>query len=190
MANTMRWRYGDTNPVVLAVGSSTVIEIGDILWLDSGEAKPASALADQLSKAANQKALHDAFAGIALQQSRDGDTDPIRVATTGVFEFDCPSATFEVGDLIGVSEASGGTACTTRSSKASAPRTRPSVAAPAACPRPTSRCWSTSSAPFRTAARSRRQAKPPKFGFRFPPEPRLPFAASSDLRLPTLENPS
>jgi hypothetical protein len=45
-----------------------------------------------------------------MQRSRDGDTAPIRVATSGVFEFACPSGTFEVGDLIGASEASGGTA--------------------------------------------------------------------------------
>ena len=39
---------------------------------------------------------------IAMQASRNGDTQPIRVATVGVFEFDCVSATFEVGKLIGV----------------------------------------------------------------------------------------
>ena len=31
------------------------------------------------------------------------------MATTGVFEFDCPSGTFELGDLVGVDEASSGT---------------------------------------------------------------------------------
>ncbi|MCE9546914.1 MAG: hypothetical protein K8T25_15675 [Planctomycetia bacterium] len=109
MANTMRWRYGDTNPVVLSVGSSTVIEIGDLVYLDAGEAKPASAQADQLTKAANQEMFHDAFAGVALQRSRAGDTDPIRVATTGVFEFGCVADSFEVGNLIGVDEATSGT---------------------------------------------------------------------------------
>jgi hypothetical protein len=39
-----------------------------------------------------------------MQRSRNGDTDPIRVATTGVFEFDCPSGTFELGDLVGADE--------------------------------------------------------------------------------------
>jgi hypothetical protein len=110
MSNTMRWRYGETNPVVLAVAAETVIEIGDLVWVESGEAKPAAALEDQLSEAANQEAFHDTFAGVALQQSRAGDTDPIRVATTGVFEFACASDTFAVGELIGVDEASSGTA--------------------------------------------------------------------------------
>jgi hypothetical protein len=110
MADTMRWRYGDTNPVMLPVDSGTVVEIGDLVYLATDDARPASAQADQSSEAANQELFHDNFAGVAMQRSRDGDTDPIRVATTGVFEFACPSGTFEVGALIGVDEAASGTA--------------------------------------------------------------------------------
>jgi hypothetical protein len=110
MANTMRWRYGDTSPVMLPVDSSTVIEIGDMLYLDNDDAKPASAQADQGSEGGNQQLFHDLFAGVAMQASRSGDTQPIRVATTGVFEFDCLSTTQEVGDLMGSDEHSGGTA--------------------------------------------------------------------------------
>ena len=109
MSDKMRWRYGDTNPVVAAVDSATVVEIGDVLYQDTDDAKPASAQADQLSLAANQALLADGFLGVAMQRSRAGDTDPIRVAATGVFEFNCPSATFELGDLIGVNEATSGT---------------------------------------------------------------------------------
>ena len=54
--------------------------------------------------------FHDKFAGVAMQASRNGDTQPIRVATTGVFEFDCLRTTLEVGDLIGSDENAGGTA--------------------------------------------------------------------------------
>ena len=100
MANTMRWRYGDTKPVVLPVDSATVIEIGDLVYLDTDDAKPASAAGRcRAPKPANQEAFHDKFAGVAMQASRNGDTQPIRVATTGVFEFDCLSSTFEVGKL-------------------------------------------------------------------------------------------
>ena len=109
MADVMRWRYGDTQPVVIPVDSATVIEIGDLVYLDTDDAKPASAQADQGTEAANQELFHDNFAGVAMQRSRDGDTSSMRVATRGVFEFDSPSATFEVGDLLGVDEASGGT---------------------------------------------------------------------------------
>jgi hypothetical protein len=104
----MRWRYGDTNPVVAAVDSQTVIEIGDLVYQDVDDAKPASAQSDQGSETANQELLADNFLGVAMQRSRSGDSDPIRVATTGVFEFDCPSGTFELGDLVGVDENAGG----------------------------------------------------------------------------------
>jgi hypothetical protein len=110
VANTMRWRYGDTSPVMLPVDATTVIEIGDLVYLETDDARPASAAADAGTEAANQEAFHDKFAGIAMQASRNGDTQPIRVATAGVFEFDCLSGTYEVGKLIGADENAGGTA--------------------------------------------------------------------------------
>ena len=108
MSDRMNWRYGDTNPVVSAVGSATVIEIGDLVWQDFDEAKPASAQADQGSEIANKEKFAKSFLGVAMERNREGDTRPIRVATTGVFEFDCPSGTFELGDLAGADENSGG----------------------------------------------------------------------------------
>ncbi len=100
MADTMRWRYGETNPVLLPVDADTEIEIGDLVYLDTDDAKPASTL-DEETKAENQEAFHDKFAGVAMQRSRAGDTTAIRIATTGVFEFQCASTTFEVGALLG-----------------------------------------------------------------------------------------
>ncbi len=109
MANTMRWRYGDTRPKLHEVDSATVVEIGDLVYLATDDVRPASDQTDQASEAGNQELFHDLFAGIAMQSSRAGDTQSIRVATSGVFEFDCLSDTFEVGDLIGVDEAASGT---------------------------------------------------------------------------------
>jgi hypothetical protein len=106
----MRWRYGDTSPVMLPVDSATVIEIGDMVLLDTDDAKPASSQADQGTKNSNQQLFHDNFAGVAMQASRNGDTQPIRVATSGVFEFDCVSTTLEVGDMMGPDENGAGTA--------------------------------------------------------------------------------
>ena len=101
----MRWRYGDTNPVVAAVDSATVIEMGDLLYQDTDEAKPASQLHPSEWEGGDRVTLQELFAdnflGVAMQRSRSGDTDPIRVAATGVFEFDCPRDTFELGDLVG-----------------------------------------------------------------------------------------
>jgi hypothetical protein len=114
MANTMRWRYGDTSPVMLPVDSATVIEIGDLVYLDTDDAKPASSLTDQGTELANQQLLHDGFAGVAMQASPSGATQPIRVATAGVFEFDCVSTTLEVGDMMGADENVAGTALLTQ----------------------------------------------------------------------------
>jgi hypothetical protein len=97
----MRWRYGDTNPVVAAVAAATAIEIGDLVWQDVDNVQPASALANQGGTAANQAAFVREFLGVAMQRSRVGDTAPVRVATTGVFEMDCAGSTFELGDLLG-----------------------------------------------------------------------------------------
>ena len=110
MSDTLRWRYGETRPVVLPVDSTTVIEIGDLVYLETDDVRPANQQTDQLGEEANQALLARKFAGVAMQRSRDGDTAPIRVATSGVFEFVCPSTAFEVGALVGASEASGGTA--------------------------------------------------------------------------------
>jgi hypothetical protein len=101
MGDNMRWRYGDTNPVVAAVDPATVIEIGDLIYQETDDAKPASSQADQGSEIANQELFANNFLGVAMQRSRAGDTAPIRVATTGVFEFDCVPDTFELGELVG-----------------------------------------------------------------------------------------
>jgi hypothetical protein len=95
---------------MLPVDSATVIEIGDMVYLDTDDAKPAGSQADQGTKNSNQQLFHDNFAGVAMQASRSGDTQPIRVATSGVFEFDCVSTTLEVGDMMGPDENGAGTA--------------------------------------------------------------------------------
>lgn len=108
MSDKMRWRYGDTNPVVAAVDSATVIEIGDLLWQDTDDAKPASDQNDHGTEAADQEIFADKFLGVAMQRSRSGNTAPIRVATTGVFEFECPLGTYELGQRMAVADGHGG----------------------------------------------------------------------------------
>lgn len=110
MSDKMRWRYGDTNPVAAAVDSATVIEIGDLVWQDTDDAKPAGSLTWSTNLATTQNGFADKFLGVAMQRSRSGETAPIRVATTGVFEYDCASATFELGALVGPAGNGGSTA--------------------------------------------------------------------------------
>ena len=109
MSDSMRWRYGDTNPVVLAVDSGTVIEIGDLVYLDTDDAKPASAQADQSSEVANQLLFASTFAGVAMQarprETRTRSAWPLLACSNSSIA----ATTFEVGDLIGSKEASNGT---------------------------------------------------------------------------------
>ncbi len=115
MADTMRWRYGETNPIVIPVDSATVIEIGDLVFLETDDARPAGQDTNgdgtgdlwNTNLATTQEAFHDKFAGVAMQRSRAGDTSPIRVATSGVFEFLATSDTYELGQLVGPKKATG-----------------------------------------------------------------------------------
>lgn len=105
MADNMNWRHGDAQPVVSkAVASATVIEIGDLV---NATPAPASDTAWNLNLATTQEDFHDVFLGVAAQRSRDGDTDPVRVNTKAVHEFDCDAATFNLGDLVGVAQGTG-----------------------------------------------------------------------------------
>ena len=92
MSDKMRWRYGDTNPVIAAVDAETVIEIGDMVWQDEDFAKPETdcPLGD----------FKSSFLGVAMQRSRKGDIASLRVGTTGVYQFDCEAGTFRLGDFV------------------------------------------------------------------------------------------
>ncbi len=107
MSDKMRWRFGETNSVVAAIAADTTVEIGDLVYLNSGKILPAASVAPQSTLAATQAGLTTNFLGVAMQKSPTGSTTPIRVATSGVFEFDCVATTYEIGDLIGA-YASGG----------------------------------------------------------------------------------
>jgi len=45
MPDNMRWRHGDTNPIIAPVDAETEICIGDLLYLSASGARPASKLA-------------------------------------------------------------------------------------------------------------------------------------------------
>ena len=96
MSDKMRWRYGDTNPVIAAVDAATVIEIGDLVYQETDDARPASSETVQTTKQASQQLFTSKFLGVAMQRSRSGETAPIR--------------TFELGILMGVDENAGSTA--------------------------------------------------------------------------------
>lgn len=104
MSDKMRWRYGETNPVVAQVDSATTIDVGDLVYLTNGKAKSAAAFTPETTIAATQTAFAAAFLGVAMQKSVAGSTAPIRIATSGIFEFDAPSDTYTLGDTVGIYE--------------------------------------------------------------------------------------
>lgn len=89
----MRWRYGDTEPVVAKVNNETEIEIGDLLYQVDGKVYP---LTPDVICASSLRQ----FLGVAMQRSRKGNETPIRVATRGVFEFDCLNLSCDIGSPI------------------------------------------------------------------------------------------
>ena len=101
----------DKDFVYAAVDAETVIEIGDLVWQDVDNAKPASMIPRPVREYVNasfaelmQEHFADKFLGVAMQWSRPGDTNPIRVATTGVFKFNVQGGEcFELGEFIGPS---------------------------------------------------------------------------------------
>ena len=109
MPSKFRWVHGDTTHVIAPVASATVIEIGDLVYYDANTVKPASMQANQTTKALNQSTFAPKFLGVAMQASPNGSTTSIRVATSGVFEYDCNSNTFELGNYVGIEEKPGRT---------------------------------------------------------------------------------
>lgn len=120
MPNNMRWRYGDTNPVMVGVATDSNVEIGDLVFHQSDEARSASDFADLGGEELNQSGFRAAFLGVAMQASPVGDTGPIRVATTGVFEFPCPVTTYALGEGMTAIENASGDGIESQSLKGSA----------------------------------------------------------------------
>lgn len=105
MSDNFRYRHGETKPVVSkAVVSATVVEVGDLV---SNVPAAAAATTWDTNIATTQEAFHDVFLGVSEQRSRNGDTATLRLATKGVFEFDCASATFNLGTLVGAAKQTG-----------------------------------------------------------------------------------
>lgn len=107
--NRLRFRYGQVQLRKVRVDAATIIDAGDLVWLDGDDAKPASAFPWDTDLATTQAAFAEKFLGISHQSSREGQTDPISVdvSPASVYEFDVSPATFEVGAPLGPDENAG-----------------------------------------------------------------------------------
>lgn len=86
------------------VDSAVVIEIGDLLWLNTDDVRNAAAYTWDTNYGKTQNQIKTRFFGVAEQASPSGTTGEIRCGTAGVFEFTCVSNTFNVGDLVAVND--------------------------------------------------------------------------------------
>lgn len=110
-----RWLYGDTHPVIAMVAEDVRVEIGDLVWQppDACEVWPARevALAMEVGydRVELQRRFAQGFLGVAMQRCPIGERHGIRVATTGVFVFDCAPDRYRIGSLLGAEWSPDGT---------------------------------------------------------------------------------
>lgn len=109
---TIKERLSDTRTVKAPFPASTAIAIGDLLFWNTTAVAKFSAQTDQGTEAANQALAASLFIGVSADQRLSTETSAADrvVVTDGVFDCTCPSTTWEVGDLVGPSEADSGTA--------------------------------------------------------------------------------
>ena len=103
--NAIQWLSGDTNEILLPVlkdkaNECNEIAVGDPILVRTGtrnaknrwRARPMGALLN--ASIGDAKSM---FAGISMSESKDGETQPIRVARTGLFEMPCTAVTMYAG---------------------------------------------------------------------------------------------
>ncbi|MDO4629228.1 MAG: hypothetical protein Q4C70_08610 [Planctomycetia bacterium] len=91
--NRLNWKWGDTSPIAVTPAPGARIHIGDLLWLDeTGKCWPASEYPRE-ETADTRRGFARRFIGVAMQESKAGRVNPIRVATAGTFEFSLEGVT-------------------------------------------------------------------------------------------------
>lgn len=110
----LRMIRGETNPIVVPATANTAISVGDLLYLASNKALPASSFAYSNSTGETQETFHDVFLGVSMDArlASNSTAGNILVATTGVAELPCTdtASAYDVGQLFGVAM-NGTTSC-------------------------------------------------------------------------------
>ena len=104
--NRLRFRSGQVQLRKVNAAANSVIEAGDLIWLDGQVARPASEFTWNTDLATTQADFATSFLGVAHQPSASGSGDPITVdiSPSSVYEFDTSAATFTLGDTLGCDE--------------------------------------------------------------------------------------
>lgn len=107
----LRHRYGPQFLVHVAVDSGTEISAGDLLFLDTDDAKPAGSFTWTTDLATTQANFANQFLGVAMADHPAGSGAvvrfPVDISPLAVYEMDCTSQTHEVGDTLGPKKAAG-----------------------------------------------------------------------------------
>ena len=103
---TIAYRLSDNKTAALPVPASVAFAIGDLMVYDASlhQMKPLTSVATGGSEAIDQVTVAAIFVGVSEDQRLLIETDANAqrvVCTDGVFDCDCPSQTFEAGDLVG-----------------------------------------------------------------------------------------
>lgn len=103
---TTRFRSGLVQLVRFRVAEATVIEPGDLLYLDGGAVRPAADFPWTTDLATTRAAFAAVFVGIAHTGSAAGEAEPVSadISPMAVYEVDTVSAIFNVGDLLAPAE--------------------------------------------------------------------------------------
>ncbi|HTL52334.1 MAG TPA: hypothetical protein VL860_07170 [Planctomycetota bacterium] len=107
--------YGD-------VDSSTALEKGDLVFLDTDDIKPAAVFTwttDEATTRVNYVAKHIGVSG-TRHAANAGATNNHLVHADGLFFFDAEAATYEVGDRVGPAKDTGNALLTTKLKKVTA----------------------------------------------------------------------
>jgi hypothetical protein len=102
MSNRLRFRSGQVELHKLRVDSGTVLNAGDLVYLDGDDVKPASAFPFTTDVATTRSNFAAVFLGICHQSSAVGETEDVSVdlSPLSVYEMELVAGTFEVGDKL------------------------------------------------------------------------------------------
>lgn len=111
-----RYVQGDIRPRECTIATAKTINKGDLAGLSSNTIVKPSDIAWDTNLATTQTAFVNTFVGVSNQWKTDSTKarifgnsadNVLIVAAGGVWEFDCASTTFEVGDLVGPAKDTG-----------------------------------------------------------------------------------
>lgn len=97
---------GPTNFAQFAFNGTLAVTVGDFMYYVTDDVRPLTSLTTGASEAADQLTISKVFAGVAKDARTTSETGALTafpIMTDLVAEYDCVSATFEIGDLVGVS---------------------------------------------------------------------------------------